>query len=73
MLDIDASGYEFEYMLMQGGKQICYHSELFHGYVLNYHTYGKELFIVVQTLKKMKHYLLGKRTMIHVVATKSER
>jgi hypothetical protein len=50
---------------MQGGRHVCYHSELFHGEVLDYPTYDKELFEIVQAVKKWKHYLLGKETIIH--------
>ena len=45
-------------VLMQGGKLVCYHFEMFHGGVLNYPTYDKELY--VQVVKKWKHYLIGK-------------
>jgi hypothetical protein len=51
---------------MQGGRHVCYHSELFHGVVLDYPTYDKELFVIVQAMKKWKHYLLGKETIIHI-------
>jgi hypothetical protein len=50
---------------MQGGKPVCYHSEMFHGGVLNYPTYDKELYALVQSVKKWKHYLMGKETIIH--------
>jgi hypothetical protein len=45
---------------MQGGRHVCYHSELFHGVALEYPAYDKELFVIVQAMKKWKHYLLGK-------------
>jgi Ni,Fe-hydrogenase I cytochrome b subunit len=50
---------------MQGGKLVFYHSKMFHGIVLNYHTYDKELYALVQNVKKWKHYLIGKETIIH--------
>jgi hypothetical protein len=31
-----ASGYAMGAILMQGGRPVCYHSEVFHGAVLNY-------------------------------------
>jgi hypothetical protein len=64
-LETDASGYALGAVLMQGGRPVCYHSELFHGAVLDYPTYDKELFAIVQAVKKWKHYLLGKETIIH--------
>jgi hypothetical protein len=64
-LETDASGYALGAVLMQGGRHVCYHSELFHGVVLDYPTYDKELFAIVQAVKKWKHYLLGKETIIH--------
>jgi hypothetical protein len=64
-VETDASGYAMGAILMQGGKPICYHSEMFHGGVLNYPTYDKELYALVQVVKKWKHYLMGKETIIH--------
>jgi hypothetical protein len=46
-LETDASGYALGVVLMQGGRHVCYHSELFHGAVLDYPTYDKELFVIV--------------------------
>jgi hypothetical protein len=51
--------------LMQGGRPIYYHFEVFHGMVLNYPTYDKELYALLQAVKKWKHYLMGKETIIH--------
>jgi hypothetical protein len=62
---MDASGYAMGVVLMQGGKLVCYHFEMFHGGVLNYPTYDKELYALVQVVKKWKHYLMGKETIIH--------
>jgi hypothetical protein len=33
--------------------------------VINYPTYDKELYALVQSVKKWKHYLLGKETIVH--------
>ena len=52
-------------VLMQYCKPICYHSEMFNQVVVNYPTYDKELYALVQSVKKRKHYLLGKDTIIH--------
>jgi len=32
---------------------------------MNYPTYAKELFAIFESVKKWKHYLMGKETMIH--------
>ena len=64
-VEIDASGYVMEVVLMQGGRSVCYHSEVFHGAVLNYPTYNKDLYAMVQEVKKWKHYLMGKDKVIH--------
>jgi hypothetical protein len=45
-------------VLMQGGRSICYHSEVFNGVVLNYPTYDNELHALVQVVNKWKHYLM---------------
>jgi hypothetical protein len=52
-------------VLLQHGKPICFHSETFNGAVINYPTYDKELYALVQSVKKWKHYLLGKETIVH--------
>jgi hypothetical protein len=44
---------------------ICFHSETFNGVLISYPTYYKELYALVQSVKKWKHYLLGKETIIH--------
>ena len=52
-------------LLMQHRKPICYHSETFTQAVINYPTYDKELYALVHSVKKWKHYLMGKETIIH--------
>jgi hypothetical protein len=44
-----ASGYAMGAVLMQGGRLVSYHFEIFHG----------------EVLKKWKHYFMGKETIIH--------
>ena len=51
---------------MQIGKPISFHSEIFNGVVTNYPTYDKELYALVQSVKKWKNYLMGKETIIHI-------
>ena len=53
-------------VFMQAGRPIWYHIEMFHGGVLNYPTYEKELNALVLVVKKWKHYLMGKNTIIHI-------
>jgi hypothetical protein len=64
-VEIDASGYAMEVVLMEGGRIIYYHSEIFHGEVINYPTYENEIYALFQAIKKWKHYLMGKETIIH--------
>jgi hypothetical protein len=64
-IQTDASGYAMGAVLMQRGKPICYHSETFTQAVINYPTYDKELYALVQSVKKWKHYLMGKETIVH--------
>jgi hypothetical protein len=63
-VETNASGYAMGAILMQGGRPICYHYEVFHAVVLNYPTYDKEIYALVQDVKKWKHYLMGKETII---------
>jgi hypothetical protein len=62
----DANGYSMGAILMQYRKPIYYHSETFNQVVVNYPTYDKELYVLVQSVNKWKHYLLGKDTIIHI-------
>ena len=65
VIQTDASDYAMGEMLKQHGKPICYHSETFNSGVVNYPTYDKELYVLVQSVKKWKHYLMVKETVIH--------
>jgi hypothetical protein len=64
-IETDANEYAMGALLMQYRKPICYHSETFNQVVVNYPTYDKELYALVQSVKKWKHYLVGKETIIH--------
>jgi hypothetical protein len=64
-IDADSNGYTMGALLMQYCKPICYHSETFNQVVINYPTYDKDFYALVQSVKKWKHYLLGKETIIH--------
>ena len=64
-IETDANGFSMGVILMQGRNTVCYHSETFSTTVSNYPTYDKELYALVQSVKKWKHYLMGKETVIH--------
>jgi hypothetical protein len=64
-IQTNASNYVMGVVLLQHGKPICFHSETFNGAVINYPTYDKELYASVQSVKKWKHYFLGKETIVH--------
>jgi hypothetical protein len=64
-LEIDGSGYALGVVLMKEGRFVCYHSYFFHGAMINYMMYDKEIFVIVHTVKKWKNYLLVKETTIH--------
>jgi hypothetical protein len=53
-------------LLMQYHKPICYHSKTFNQVVVNYPACDEEFYALVQSVKKWKHYLLGKETIIHI-------
>jgi hypothetical protein len=61
-----ASNYAMGAVLLQHGNPIFFHFETFNGVVINYPTYDKELYALVQSVKKWKLYLLGKETIIHI-------
>jgi hypothetical protein len=65
-METHASGYSMGVVLMQGGGLIFYHFEVFHGVVINYPTYDKDIYTLVQAIKKWKNYLMGKDTIIHI-------
>jgi hypothetical protein len=65
-VETHVSGYAMGGLLMQGGGPIFYHYAIFFGAVLNYPTYDNELYTLVHVVKKWKHYLMGKETIIHI-------
>ena len=64
-IQIDANDYAMGAVLTQHGKPICYHSKTFNPVVVNYPTYDKELYALVQSVEKWKHYLMGNEIVIH--------
>jgi hypothetical protein len=65
-IQTDAHNYAMGAFLLQHSKPICFHSKTFNGVVINYPNYDKELYALVKSVKKWKHYLLGKETIIHI-------
>ena len=52
-------------VLLQDGKLVAYHFEIFSRPVLNYPTYNKELYALNQAVKHWRAYLLGKEVVVH--------
>jgi hypothetical protein len=52
-------------LVLQEGKPVAYFSEKLSGTSLNYSTYDKELFALVQTLETWQRYLRSKEFVIH--------
>ena len=58
-IETDASGYAIGEVLMQHKEPIYYHSQTFSKTIINYPTYDKEWYALVQSVNKWKHYLMG--------------
>ena len=59
-IQTNSSNYAMGVVMLQHGKPIGFYSKIFSGAIVNYPTYDKELYALVQSVKKLKHYLLGK-------------
>jgi hypothetical protein len=59
-IETDASNYAMGAVLLQHGKPICFHYETFNGSMINYPTYDKELYALVQS-EKMETLFVGER------------
>ena len=58
-IETDASRHAMGEVIMQHNKPICYHSKTFSKTIINYPTYDKELYGLLQSVNKWKHYLMG--------------
>jgi hypothetical protein len=61
-IETDASDYSMGALLMEHRNPIYYHSNTFTIVVINYPTYNKELYVLVQSVKKVETLLNGKRS-----------
>lgn len=64
-IERDVGEYAMGAVLMHHKKSICFHSKTFTSRVVNYPTYDKELYALVRSVKKWKHYIIGKEPIIH--------
>jgi hypothetical protein len=64
-IKIDASDYEVGSILTQHNHPMAYHSETLSDVVHKYPTYEKEIYSIVQAYRQWRHYILGKKTIIH--------
>jgi hypothetical protein len=62
---MDASQFSIDTVLKKGGHSVKYHSETLSDAKINYRTYDRELYNLVQDLKQWRHYILGKKTILH--------
>ena len=63
-IETDASNYALDLVITQLGHPVMFHFETFNDIVRRYSTYEKELYTIVQAIKKWRHYILGKKIAI---------
>lgn len=63
-METHMNGYVIGTMLMKGRRSICYYSKVFHWEILNYASYDKEIYALVQAIKGWKHYHMGNEIVI---------
>ena len=63
-IEMDTSDYALDVVITQSGHPVTFHSETLSDIVRRYSKYEKEPYAIVQALKKWRHYILGKETVI---------
>jgi hypothetical protein len=61
----DASGVSIGVVLSQDNKPISYFSEKMNDVKKKYSTYDKEFYVLIQALKKWRHYLIPEEFVLH--------
>jgi hypothetical protein len=61
----NASGFEIGAVLSQEDKAIAYFSKKLNEAKVKYSTYDKEIYAIIQTLKKWRHYLIPKEVVLY--------
>jgi hypothetical protein len=61
----DASGFSIGAILSQDDRSITYFSEKLNEVKIKYSTYDKEFYVVIQALKKWRHYLAPKEFVLY--------
>ena len=64
-IETDAFDYDIGAVLTQQGHLVAYHSETLSDIFRKYPTYDKEMYSIAQDCQQWKHYILGKKTIIH--------